>query len=454
MKKLLVLSLLSTVSLAAAEKPAKVTMAKICGTCHESQESSLRGYFENVSLKLGKVQLRMDETVELLDFNPAQFKIVNGANRESPEYLQEIPKNKEVRIEYIEKDGKRYATALSIKQPFTVPKEMLISTEELAKLVALGPEKGKYFLYDSLPPLRTQGGMIPTAVNLPFPAFDQNVGKLPKDKDALVIFYCAGVTCAMSPSSAKKAQSLGYKNIRVYHEGIPEWSKKHYTFLTPKSFKEGWLDKGMPSVLIDIRKVEEAEKGHLKGAVTMQPEEVKKSISSLPPKNKKAPIIVYGNDTEQAIKFAEELLSAGYGNVKVLQGGMGAWSEAHYPIELGKLETKIVYVPKLKPGEISFEDFKKTVEDGLKDVWFIDVRPMNESARASIKGAKHIPVAELEKHLGEIPKDKMVLAYCNTGTLAEMAYYMLLERGYTNVKFLNRTLDIHADSTYSVSPGK
>ncbi|CAK0754441.1 Sulfurtransferase [Gammaproteobacteria bacterium] len=452
MKKLLVLSLVSTVSWAAAEKPAKVTMAKICGTCHESQESSLRGYFENVSLKLGKIQLRMDETVELLDFNSTQFKITNGANRESLEYLQEIPKNKEVKVEYIEKDGKRYATALSIKQPFILPKEMLISTEELAKLVALGSEKGKYFLYDSRPPLRTQEGMIPTAVNLPFPAFDQNVGKLPKDKDALVIFYCAGVTCAMSPSSAKKAQNLGYKNIRVYHEGMPEWSKKHYTLLTAKSFKEGWLDKGMPSVLIDIRKTEEAEKGHLKGALTVV--DVKQAIALLPPKNKKAPIIVYGNDTEQVVKFAEEILSAGYGNVKVLQSGMGAWNEAHYPVELGKLETKIVYIPKLKPGEIAFEDFKKTVESGLKDVWLIDVRPMSESARASIKDAKHIPVAELEKHFGEISKDQMVLLYCNTGTLAEMAYYTLLERGYTNVKFLNKTLDIRTDGTYSVLPGK
>jgi 3-mercaptopyruvate sulfurtransferase SseA len=36
-------------------------------------------------------------------------------------------------------------------------------------------------------------GHIPTAVSIPHSKFDQSKGKLPKDKNALLIFYCGGL---------------------------------------------------------------------------------------------------------------------------------------------------------------------------------------------------------------------------------------------------------------------
>ena len=36
-------------------------------------------------------------------------------------------------------------------------------------------------------------GHIPTAVNIPHSKFGELKGKLPKDKDALLIFYCGGL---------------------------------------------------------------------------------------------------------------------------------------------------------------------------------------------------------------------------------------------------------------------
>ena len=57
-----------------------------------------------------------------------------------------------------------------------------------------GPEKGKYLLVDARPAPRFMEGAIPTAVNIPFVAFDKMVDKLPKDKSTLIIYYCGGVT--------------------------------------------------------------------------------------------------------------------------------------------------------------------------------------------------------------------------------------------------------------------
>ena len=37
-------------------------------------------------------------------------------------------------------------------------------------------------------------GALPTAINIPFPAFDKMVDKLPKDKNTLIVYYCGGMT--------------------------------------------------------------------------------------------------------------------------------------------------------------------------------------------------------------------------------------------------------------------
>ena len=70
-----------------------------------------------------------------------------------------------------------------------------IKTEEMAGLVALGPEQGKYHLVDARPAGRYAEGHIPTAVSIPVPLLTKSGDSvLPADKDALLIFYCGGPT--------------------------------------------------------------------------------------------------------------------------------------------------------------------------------------------------------------------------------------------------------------------
>ncbi len=69
-----------------------------------------------------------------------------------------------------------------------------MSTADVEKLVALGSEKGKYLLIDARPAPKFMEGAIPTAINIPFPAFEKMADKLPADKSALIVYYCAGMT--------------------------------------------------------------------------------------------------------------------------------------------------------------------------------------------------------------------------------------------------------------------
>ncbi len=254
----------------------------------------------------------------------------------------------------------------------------------------------------------------------------------------------------MSPNSAGRAEKLGYTNVKVYHDGLPEWTKKNYLVLSPQFLKEAYIDKEIPNVLLDVRPAAVAKKGFIKGAVTLPAADVAANIAKFPPKDKKPPIILVddkgGSDAKNA---ANAIVAAGYSSVTILTGGMESWQAAKYPIETGNLDTNIAYVPKPRPGEIAIEDFKKIVDSSSADTLIIDVRSREEANFGFIKGAKVIPDMEILDHLAEIPQDKQIVTYCNTGVQAEMSYHKLKEKGY-NVKFLNANVAFDDKGNYTI----
>lgn len=433
---------------------AKPTIAKICTNCHKAEPGTLQGYFDSVAFKANTIQMKIDDSVELVKFDEDEIKVVNSEGKTGDgELLHQTKKGHEVKIEFVEKNGVKNAVKIIEKPPVKVSPEMLMTTVEIEKLVAMGPEKGKYFLFDSRPLPRFQEGAIPTSINLPYPAFDKMIDKLPKDKNALIIFYCAGPACNMSPGSADKARKLGYTNLKVYKDGMPAWSERNYSVLSAQFLKEAWLDKDIPHVLLDVRPAKEAAKGFIKGAVSFPAHHnAAPLVKKLDLKQKKAPIVVY--DEKGGVKaaaVARELLKAGYTNVKLLTGGMGAWQSAKYEIATGKLAAKVSYTPKLRQGEIAVSEFEKYAAQLPANVMIIDVRNVNEGKAGMIKTAKLIPVEEIKVRASEIPKDKLVITHCATGVRAEMAYHALKELGYTNVKFVNAKIDIDKNGSFKIS---
>jgi rhodanese-like protein len=197
---LMVIPLSQTAAQEKAAAPAapqtKPTIAKICTNCHQPEAGSLRGTFEGVAYQTQSIQIKIDDVTEILRFDKDSLKVLNvqpdPANPAEP--LRAIKKGKEVHVQFIEKDGKKFATLVSAKTSIKVPPEKLINSAEVEKLVAMGPEKGKYLLIDARPAPRFMEGAVPTAINIPFSAFDKMTDKLPKDKNALIVYYCAGMT--------------------------------------------------------------------------------------------------------------------------------------------------------------------------------------------------------------------------------------------------------------------
>jgi rhodanese-related sulfurtransferase len=65
---------------------------------------------------------------------------------------------------------------------------------------------------------------IPGAID--FEANEEKLATLlPKDKNALIVAYCGGPKCMAYKQAAKKAEALGYKNVKHLSAGISGWKE-------------------------------------------------------------------------------------------------------------------------------------------------------------------------------------------------------------------------------------
>ncbi|MDI6801604.1 MAG: rhodanese-like domain-containing protein [Thermodesulfovibrionales bacterium] len=393
------------------------------------------GLLDSVSYQAETIQLDLAVAKEIVKFDDST-KVKNmGSIEDMNKY-----KGKAFQINFVEKKGKKVATNITRFDILkTIKPEDKLSKEDFKKLIA---ERKDLVIVDARPVPRYEEGHIPGAIVIPAAAFEKMTDKLPKEKDRTMVFYCVG-GCS-SPLAAVKAKSLGYTNVKVYIGGFPDWIQTETTNITPSWLKTA-IEKDIPHVLVDTRPKDAVEKGHIKGAVAVAVNELD-SMKDKFPQHKMAPIVFYGERAEDAAKKA---ISWGYKGTRLLPMSFEAWKAAGNPISSGPAKTAIVYVPKPKPGTVLPSDFKKIAANLPPDVIIIDVRDADEYATGHVKGSKNIPLDELADRFAEIPKDKRLVLYCDTGLRAEMGYHLLKENGF-QVACLDSTIKIDKTGTFSI----
>ncbi len=68
-----------------------------------------------------------------------------------------------------------------------------------------------------------------------------------------------------------------------------------------------------------------------------------------------------------------------------------------------------------------------------EDIHLIDVRTEGEVARGVIDGAIHIPLHLLPLRSEEIPQDRPVVIYCNSGARSAQACAFMSAKGFSNM---------------------
>jgi rhodanese-related sulfurtransferase len=322
-------------------------------------------------------------------------------------------------------------------------------------------------------------GYIDGAVLVSLNDLPANLSKLPADKSTPIVVICA--TGHRGTPAQMYLQELGYTDVRNLNGGMNGWK-------TAKLPVAGWVDwpatlgefvatlpadqkfysvtaddlnlmlAETPPFMVDVRRDSEIQaNGYIDGAIHIEIRELLKNLDKLPAKDQKIVVICASGHRGGYAMVALRLL--GYTDVFNLNGGMGAWLRAQYPVVEGMPEAAASistpdvdairlayfddYLSKLDPaagfGSVKNDDLNLELAEG-KELFLLDVRRQAEwEGVGYIDGAISVPLNDLPANLAELPTDKSapIVVICATGHRGTPAQMYLQALGYTNVRNLN-----------------
>jgi rhodanese-related sulfurtransferase len=123
---------------------------------------------------------------------------------------------------YLLKKGHKNVKVYAAGMPQWARKNYVEIETNVAKAIFT---KNNTLFIDARPWPKFYGSTIIGSLNIPDTKFDKYDGFLPIDKKTPIITFCGGYGCDKSHIVANKLIDLGYKNVKVYAAGFPEWKK-------------------------------------------------------------------------------------------------------------------------------------------------------------------------------------------------------------------------------------
>lgn len=111
----------------------------------------------------------------------------------------------------------------------------------------------------------------------------------------------------------------------------------------------------------------------------------------------------------------------------------------------------IAIEPGKEKGTISIPTFERIMKENPSQIVVVDVRDDREFKKGSMPGAINVPVGDVEKKMGELPKDKPVVFVCPTGARSGEAYdtVMMLDGG-VKAYFVDADITFSGGNQYSI----
>jgi rhodanese-related sulfurtransferase len=104
-----------------------------------------------------------------------------------------------------------------------------ISITDLDSKIRSGAD---FVLLEALPPRYYDQRHLPGAKNMPHDAVDGLASSLIADREREVVIYCSSPTCQNSSVAARRLETLGYRNVRVFEGGKSAWEEAGLPFQT------------------------------------------------------------------------------------------------------------------------------------------------------------------------------------------------------------------------------
>lgn len=343
-------------------------------------------------------------------------------------------------------------------------KLQIVDYKYVKKAIGNGTRKGaKSLLIDARPNIKYLKGTIPSSINIPDTKFEEyykQIAMMNKSKE--VIIFCGGWKCGKSPKVAGMLQKKGFKNVKLYQAGYPQWSKKTYSEVDTIVVQSA--QKKNNGVLIDARPYKKYLQATIPGSISIPDTSMDKLLGKFPvDKNIKIITFCGGYGCEKSHIVARKLLSLGYKNVFVYAGGVPKWKKDGLATTGASTEKMNVEVSK-KMARSSGE-IKKGIDEGtIAGEWFkelllmnklpssiqiVDVTPAEDFANGHLPNAMNIHAGSLDAKVlyDKLPKNKTIVFNCTSGARALEAWTKLQENKFdvSNIFYFDANIDCNKE---------
>ena len=131
-----------------------------------------------------------------------------------------------------------------------------------------------------------------------------------------------------------------------------------------------------------------------------------------------------------------------YDLMKVEQAYAPPFSSAKDPVAVAGYVAENIITGKVRPAY-----WRQLRDIEMENKFLLDVRTEDEYALGTLPGAVNIPLDEIRDRLDELPKDKMIYVFCAVGLRGYLAYRILAQRGFENIRNLSGGLKTYRACT-------
>ena len=191
-----------------------------------------------------------------------------------------------------------------------------------------------------------------------------------------------------------------------------------------------------PHAALDVRERGAYERGHIFRTTSLPRRLLETRLPALVTAPA-TPVAVVDADGALAPLAAETIRAMGYGDVRVLEGGLAAWRKAGRPVVQGVNVPSKVFgeraLHEMKTPQIAPHELARRIADG-HDMVIVDARTVEEYARGCIPGAISVPGAELVPRIGELVErpETTIVVHCGGRTRSYIGAESLRRMGLPN----------------------
>ena len=216
-----------------------------------------------------------------------------------------------------------------------------------------------------------------------------------------------------------------FKKMEFYNQnGAPITGRIPYFKPIPPEILKKMKNNG--ACILDVRKPTSFAGAHIPGSFNIWREGVPAFAGWF--LNYQDPIIMVDDQDHGLDEVRQALFRLGFDNIYgYLEGGFPSWylHAEHQLME--KLEKS---KENLEGLEGKVDKLKETSEE---DFFLLDVRKIDDRRKDFIEGSHHIYVGDLPKRIQEVPHDRPVVVYCDSGYKSTTACSYLKKNGYNDL---------------------